>query len=284
MAVILGLAAALTYGAADFFGGLATRKTRVYTVVLISQLFGSILLIGLFPFFSGSGPTAEALWWGGWSGLAGAAGVTFFYQALAMGRMSVIAPITAVEAASVPVIFGLVTAERPSGLALAGVACALVAVALVSRTPEEDPANLAERKGLMASGLGHALAAGLGFGAFFILLSRAGADTGLWPLAGARVSSVGLLAVVALVAGSWQRPSGNSLRLIVAAGTFDVAANLFYLLATREGLLAIVAVLTSMYPATTVLLARFTLGERLDRIQLLGLAVAVAGVIAISLG
>lgn len=284
MAVILGLAAALTYGTADFLGGLATRRTRVYTVVLLSQVFGSLLLIALFPFFTGANVTRGALWWGGWSGVAGAAGVTFFYQALALGRMSVIAPITAVEAASVPVIFGLVVGERPSPLALTGVACALVAVALVSRSRDPDPGEMVERRGLLGSGLGHALAAGVGFGAFFILLSRAGSDTGLWPLASARVSSAVLLGVALIAARGWDRPTGNGMVSIAGAGVFDVAANLFYLLASRQGLLSIVAVLTSMYPATTVLLARFTLGERLDRIQLVGLVVAVVGVVAISLG
>lgn len=284
MAVILGLAAALTYGAADFFGGLATRRTRVYTVVLLSQLFGSLLLIAAVPFFGDAEPTREALWWGSWSGVAGAAGVTFFYQALALGRMSVIAPITAVEAAGVPVIFGLLLGERPGALALAGVVCALVAVALISRSPDAEPAGLVERKGLLASGLAHALAAGLAFGAFFILLSRAGPDTGLWPLAGARLSSVLVLSVALVVARGWERPVGNGVASIAAAGMFDVAANLFYLLATREGLLTIVAVLTSMYPATTVVLARFVLNERMRTMQIVGLALAVAGVVAISLG
>lgn len=284
MAVILGLAAAFTYGTADFFGGLATRRTRVYTVVLLSQISGAILLVGLIPFFHYVPPTANALWWGALSGIAGAAGVAFFYQGLALGKMSVIAPITAVEAASVPVIFALITGERPTGLALAGVVCALVAVALVSRSPEGDPAEVVGRRGLVSSGIGHALVAGVGFGAFFILLAEAGRDTGLWPLAGVRLSSTLAIAIALVVTRGWQRPGKTSLLLIAGAGIFDVAANLFFLLASRQGLLAIVAVTTSMYPATTVLLARFILGERLTGIQLAGLAVAVAGVVAMSIG
>lgn len=282
MAVILGLAAALTYGTADFFGGLATRKTRVFTVVLLSQLFGAVLLAALFPFFADVRPTADALWWGALSGLAGAAGVAFFYQGLALGRMSVVAPITGVEAASVPVVFGLLAGERPSALALAGVLLALVAVALVSRTPGGDAAGM--RQGFLASGVGHALAAGLGFGVFFILLAEAGHDTGLWPLVGTRISSTTLLAIALVAARGWEKPSKAGLGLIVGAGVFDVAANVFFLLAAREGLLSIVAVLTSMYPAATVLLARITLGERLTAVQVAGLGTAAAGVVAISLG
>lgn len=281
MAVILGLAAALTYGTADFLGGLATRRTRVFTVVLLMQIFGGLLLLLLFPFFSDVAPTSDAIWWGALSGLAGGTGVTFFYQALAIGRMSIIAPITGVVAASVPVIFGLLTGERPSALALGGVVLSLVAVALVSRTPDDEAG---QRQSLRASGTLHALAAGLGFGGFFILLSEAGHDTGLWPLVGTRLSSTALLAVALLLARGWEKPDGKTWPLIAGAGVFDVAANLFFLLAAREGLLSIVAVLTSMYPAATVLLARIVLREKLGGVQLGGLATAAVGVVAISIG
>lgn len=282
MAVILGLAAALTYGTADFFGGLATRRTRVFTVVLLSQIFGGVALVALFPLLTDIAPTADALWWGALSGVAGAAGVAFFYQGLAVGRMSVIAPITGVEAASLPVVFGLLEGERPSGLALAGVALALIAVVLISRMPEGPQAEM--KKGLFASGVGHALAAGLGFGVFFILLGEAGRDTGLWPLVGVRLSSTLVLGITLLLVRGWEKPSGGTLGLIVAAGIGDVAANGFFLLAAREGLLSIVAVLTSMYPAMTVLLARLVLHEKLTSTQLVGLAIATAGVVAISIG
>ncbi|MFP5352078.1 MAG: EamA family transporter [Actinomycetota bacterium] len=281
MAVILGLAAALTYGTADFFGGLATRKTRVFTVVLLMQVFGGLLLLALFPFFADVAPSADAIWWGALSGIAGGTGVTFFYQALAIGRMSIVAPITGVVAASVPVIFGLLAGERPSGLALGGVILSLLAVALVSRSSEDEAG---ETQDLLASGIVHALVAGLGFGGFFILLSEAGHDTGLWPLVGTRLSSTVLLAVALLVARGWEKPSAKTWPLIAGAGVCDVAANLFFLLAAREGLLSIVAVLTSMYPAATVLLARIVLGEKLGGTQLGGLATAALGVVAISVG
>lgn len=289
MALILGLASALTYGAADFLGGLATRTTKVLTVVFVSQLLGSVLLLLVLPLFGGARLTAGAMWWGAWSGIAGAAGIALFYQGLSVGRMTAIAPITAVEAASIPVLFGLAVGERPSPLALAGVVLALVAVGLVSASADpqpEGPAIVARsnRRRWLDTGIAHALGAGLAFGAFFILLDRAGDDTGLWPLVAARVSSVSLIGIALLGTGGWQTPPRKGIRIIAGAGALDVSANIFYLLATRQGLLSIVAVLTSMYPATTVLLARVTLGERFRRTQSIGLLVAVVGVVAIAVG
>ncbi len=286
MAILLGLAAAVTYGAADFLGGLATRTTKVLSVVFISQALGSVVLVAIFPFFAEVPVTTRALAWGAASGLAGAAGIALFYQALALAKMGVIAPITAVEAASVPVLFGLVSGERPSPLAMGGVLLALVAVGLVSSSAGSGETHEVtdDGRGWRGSGLAHALGAGLGFGAFFILLDRAGDDAGLWPLVGARVSSLIVIGLALLVSRKWERPNPRSMSLIVGAGVLDVAANLFYLLGTQAGLLSVVAVLTSMYPATTVLLARVALAERLGRSQRLGLAVAAAGVVAIALG
>ena len=290
MAIILGLASALTYGAADFLGGLATRRTKVLSVVLLSQLFGAVLLVAIFPLFRGATLTVDALWWGALAGVAGAVGITLFYQGLAIGRMGAVAPITAVEAATIPVLFGLAIGERPTPIALAGVLLALLAVGLVSASAEPEPAVAAvgpvaaSRPLWLRSGVAHALGAGLAFGAFFILLDRAGDSTGLWPLVGARISSVALIALAVAATRGWERPPPAGGRIILAAGALDVAANTFYLLATREGLLSIVAVLTSMYPATTVVLARMTLGERFGRTQSIGLLIAVAGVVAIALG
>jgi drug/metabolite transporter (DMT)-like permease len=284
MAIALGLLAALTYGAADFLGGVATKTTRVFSVVLVSQILGSALLVIALPFLLDARPTTEALTWGALSGVAGAVGVAAFYQALSEGRMGVIAPITGVEAATVPVVYGLLGGERPSAVALTGVVLALVAVALVSSSSNDPQVHEDGKDRLLGPGVLAALGAGLAFGAFFILLDRAGDAAGLWPLVGARASSFATIAVAVMVTGSWERPSRGALLPIAGAGVLDVTANLLYLLATREGLLSIVAVLTSMYPATTVVLARITLDERFSRIQIGGLLVAVAGVIAIAVG
>jgi drug/metabolite transporter (DMT)-like permease len=289
MAVILGLLAAVTYGAADFMGGFVTKRTNVLTVVLLSQAAGSLLLVAALPFFLDRDPSAEALLWGAAAGVGGALGVTFFYQGLSIGRMSVVAPVTAVEAASIPILFGLLSGERPSLVASAGVLLALVAVALVSSAPDGSEDAEPRGKGVIGSllaqpGLPHALAAGLGFGAFFILLAEGGRDTGLWPLIGARSSSLLVILVLALVLRTTLRPASGTGPGIVAAGVLDVAANVLYLLASREGLLSLVAVLTSLYPASTVLLARVVLGERIVPLQALGLGSAAAGVTLIALG
>ena len=283
MAVILGLCAALTYGASDFLGGLVTRRTDVLGVVVWSQVTGSSLLLLVFPFVDSPSPTSETFLWGLLAGFAGGAGVTLFYRALALGTMSVIAPITAVEAASVPVVFGLVTGERPPALASVGVALALGAVGLVSAAPDPDGNRVRTRSGLRDSGLLHALGAGLGFGFFFIFLKEAGTEAGLWPLVMARSGSLLLALVLGLATHRSLRPASGTWPMIVAAGILDVGANMFFLAASREGLLTIVAVLTSLYPASTVVLARTFLGERLARPQLAGLALAVVGVALIAL-
>lgn len=282
MAIFLGLAAAITYGAADFLGGLATRRTNVFRVVLLSQVIGSLLFFISMPFFSEEEPTARALAWGALAGVAGGSGVLLFYHALAVGRMSVIAPLTGVEAAVVPVIWGLASGERPTSVALAGVALALVAVALVSASPQPIAEGALGRAGV--PGLAPALGAGFAFGMFFILLAEAGRDAGLWPLVSGRLASLSLVAMFIVVGRKGLRPSRGTLPAIVGAGVFDVTANVLYLIASRRGLLSLVAVLTSMYPASTVVLARLALGERLVRLQLAGLAVATAGVTLIGLG
>jgi drug/metabolite transporter (DMT)-like permease len=289
MAIFLALAAAATYGGADFLGGLVTRKAPVITVVLLSQLAGGALLLILFP-FGGSGPFDQgAVAWGAASGVAGAFGVVLLYRGLARGRMSVVAPITAVEAASVPVVYGLITGERPSVLALLGVILALVSVALVSMSPDPDraPGEDGEvRSGLfpLPPGVLEALGAGLMFGAFFILLRQGGATSGLWPLFGARISSFAVIGTAALIRRPSFRVERNTGLGIAGSGLLDLTANFLYLVASRRGLLSLVAVLTSMYPASTVLLARVVLGERLTFIQMVGLGVAMSGIVLIAVG
>lgn len=285
MAIILGLLASIAYGCADFLGGLYTRRANVLTVVLVSQTMGTVLLLVALPWFGEDELTRSSVGWGAAAGVAGATGITLLYRGLAGGRMSVVAPITGTIAAALPVVFGLVSGERPSTVALAGVGLALAAVALVSSGG--DPAitrEVDEPVSRLRLGVTEALGAGTSFGLFFVFLDQAPSDSGLWPLVGARGSSLVLVAAAALATSAALKPPSGTLGGISAAGIFDVAANLFYLLAARRGLLALVAVLTSMYPGTTVLLARVVLKERLVRLQLVGLAFAAGGIIAMALG
>jgi drug/metabolite transporter (DMT)-like permease len=284
MAIFLALAAAATYGGADFLGGLVTRRTSVISVVLLSQLAGAVLLIALFP-FSGSGPfDGGAFAWGAAGGVAGTAGIVLLYLGLAKGRMSVVAPTTAVEAACVPVLYGLVSGERPELLALSGVVLAIAAVALVStaHAPGTDP-SVSPRGPLgLPVGVVEALGAGLAFGAFFILLKQSGLNSGMWPLVGTRLSSLAVVGTAALFMRPRFRTDRRTFSGIAGSGVLDLTANILYLLASRRGLLSLVAVLTSMYPASTVLLARVILRERLSASQGAGLLAAATGVVLIA--
>ncbi|WP_049556974.1 DMT family transporter [Nonomuraea sp. SBT364] len=273
-AVILATACAMVYGTADFFGGLATRRSRVLSVVALSQLAGLALILALLPVLPGL-LSGGALAWGLAAGLSGAAGLVLFYRALATGVMSVVAPTTAVTSAALPVAFGFARGERPEVLALVGVVLGLGSVLLVSQD------RTAGRPASTAS-VPTALAAGAGFGGFFILLAMAPDEAGLWPLVGARASSISLVVLLALAMRRTLRPSAGSLPVIAAAGVLDMAANVLYLLAKQHGLLSLVAVLVSLYPASTLLLARQVLGERLHAVQVAGVACALGAVALIA--
>jgi drug/metabolite transporter (DMT)-like permease len=288
--ILLSLAAAITYGCSDFLGGMVTRKVNVLVVVLASQVLGCAVLLAALLLFTHEAPTASALWWGAGAGVAGTIGVVLLYRGLAEGRMSIVAPVTAVEAACVPVLFGMLVGERPSVLALIGVAMAIPAVALVSSS--EDPHDLLEGANpgrppltrLRGKGIPQAAGAGLCFGVFFILVGRAGPSGGLWPLASVRIVSILMMAVAVVVVRPPFEEARTNLATLAVVGGLDVTANVFFVLATQRTLLSIAAVLTSLYPAVTVLLATAILKERLRRVQLVGLTAAIVGIALISLG
>jgi drug/metabolite transporter (DMT)-like permease len=275
MAVLLATTCAVVYGTADFFGGLAARRSRVLAVVLLTQVTGLVVILPLIPLLPGT-VTPSAFAWGMAAGLAGAAGVILFYRALADGVMSVVAPTTATTSAALPVLSGLLMGERPEPLALGGVALALLAVILVSRGTEKSSGKVRLRPVLQA------LASGAGFGAFFVLLKQVPADAGMWPLFGSRLMSVILVLVLALAMRRTLRPGRGSLPTIVAAGVLDMAANVLFLLAAQRGLLVLVSVLASLYPASTLLLARYVLGERLNAVQATGVGLALGAVALIA--
>jgi drug/metabolite transporter (DMT)-like permease len=275
--ILLALGAAVSYGVSDFTGGLLSRTTRVFVVVLLSQIVSSALLLGVVPFWEAD-VSGSAIGWGAAAGLAGVSGASLLYRGLAIGRMSVVAPITGVLGAGVPVVVGLAAGERPGPMALAGAGLGLLAVVLISRAP--DPAVDAPPDS--PRGIAEALGAGLGFGLFFVLLERSPVDSGLWPLVGTRISMIVLVGgIVALGRISVRIPAGMALPL-VGLGFVNVLSDLLYLLATRRGLLSLVAVITSMYPATTVLLARLFLDERMAGQQLVGLAMGGVSVALIA--
>ncbi len=277
MAVVLSLASALVYGAADFCGGLAARRASVFAVVALSQLAGLVLLLVLLPFLGGR-PTGVALAWGAAAGIAGGTGLGLFYRALGDGVMSVVAPVTALCAAAVPVLVGLLRGERLAVPAAAGIAIAFVAVALVASEGGVPSWEVARRAGLFP-----ALAAGSAFGVFFVLLAQTRESSGLWPLVGARAASIGLIVSAAAFARRSVRAPKAVLPIVVLTGAADMAANALFLLATREGLLVITGVLASLYPVSTVILAQLVLRERLAGSQLLGVSAATLAVVLIAL-
>ena len=282
MAVLLGLAASLSWGVADFLGGLASRRVRATLAVLLSQGVGLVLLLALLPLFAAEPLTRAAIVWGGLSGIAGGLGLLFLYRGLGRGRMSVVAPVSAVVGASVPVVADLAAGRSVGSVTLAGLVVALAALALVSSGPQRGADR--PRSAFMASGVPEGLLAGLGFGIFFVLFARSGDASGYWPLLTLRVASVTMLGGIALATRSLARPGRRAGGMLVGAGVLDVCANLLYLLGTRRGLISVVAVLASLYPAVTVLLARAALGERLHRTQVVGLAGAAVGIVLITAG
>jgi drug/metabolite transporter (DMT)-like permease len=289
MGVLFGLLAAATYGVADFLGGEASRRFDAFSVVLMSQLIGAAPLVIAIPLLAEGSPTVEALGWGAAAGVAGGIGVLCLYKGLAIGRMSVVAPITGVVAAAIPAIVGIVTGDRPSVVSLAGIILALLAVVLVSSAPppaDERDIELGESisKSWKDSGVPFALAAGISFALFFVFLDAAGTEGAVWPLLGTRGASLVLIGVAVLVLRKPLKPPPGTIVAIGAAGVLDVGANVFYLISTRYGLLSLVAVLTSMYPAVTVLMARIFLEERMIKMQLVGLGLAGAAIAMIVAG
>ncbi|MFO7590803.1 MAG: EamA family transporter [Acidimicrobiia bacterium] len=281
MVFSLALAAALSYGAGDFLGAIATTRTKsALPVVATSSLAGVVLLLVVAP-WSAAAPTSADFAWGAAGGIAGGVGVALFYRGLAAGVMSVVAPVAAVTGAVVPVAAGLIMGERPSAVALTGVGLAIGAVALLA---VEAPGTREVVIGSRRHALLLALGAGAGFGVFFVLLDRTGDDAGLWPLVASRSVTL-LLAVAAAVAiGQAVVPVRGARRLSLGTGLFDMIANACFLIANRSGLLALVAVITSLYPASTIALAQVFLGERLAPHQLVGVGVAVAAVVLIAVG
>jgi len=280
MAVLLGLASAIVYGAADFAGGLASRRNPALTVVVLSQAFGSVFLLVALAVLGDPVPPPGVFLKGALAGVGAGIGVTLLYRGLAIGQMSVVAPVTAAGAASMPLAVGLIRGERPGALALLGAAIAVVSIVLVSAAPGSG--DIKRRAGL-APGLLEAVVAGLGFGLFFIALDGTGPQDGLWPLLGSR-SSLIVCGLAALISRTPLRPPAGELPNLLLLGLLDQAATVLFILASREGLLSLVAVLVSLYPASTVVLARVILRERLGSLQLLGVGFAAVGVTLIAVG
>lgn len=279
LAVAYGLASAAVWGAGDFSGGFASKRGNVYAVVLLSQGVGLVCLLTLALLLEGGLPPARDLLFGALAGLAGVIGILALYTGLARGRMGVVAPTTAVLSAIIPVVVGLVTEGIPSALVLVGFGLAITAVWLLSGGDATG--------GIRRDELGLALLAGLGFSLFFVFIDQISIGVVFWPLTVARVASVPLLLIFLLSqkwpTAQWKLPARSMLPIVALSGILDSGGNYFFALAAQSGRLDIAAVLASLYPASTVLLARLILKETLGPRQWLGVFIALVALVLIAL-
>lgn len=294
MAILLSALSALLYGTADFSGGMASRRNAIPAVLIWSQLAGLVMVL-LFALWDappvgqvpGSGlfliprVTPRDVWWGAAAGMGGMGGLAFLYRGLSRGYVSIVSPLAAVTGAAVPVFFGLLSGEAIGPVAGIGITVSLPAIALMSWNRTGAVTRRDVRR-VRASWLDGGVS-GVMFGFFFIAISMPGEASGLWPLAAARVTSITVMWVGAALAGRSRRITGGH-ALVAAAGILDMGANIAFVLALRQGLLAIVTVITSAYPAQTVLLSRLVLGERIGVIRAAGIALALLGIALMSLG
>lgn len=281
MGIVWALGAAVTWGISDFFGGLAESRTeddRTAAIVAWTMGLGLVGLFGLALLVEGTLPVPDAVL-AGLGGVGGAVGVGVLYRGLSIGTISVVAPITGVLAASLPVLVGVLQGERPAPLVWVGIVAALGSIVLVAREEPVDGTRPFNRRAMV-----YAVGAGFGFATIFLVLDAMPDGSGLWPLIPLKLG--GLLAAIAWIAVGRQpaRPGPGTGALVLGVGLLDNAANVAYLFASRTSLLSIVAVLASLYPAFTVLLARVVLHERLQRVQLVGLALSGIGVGLIAAG
>jgi drug/metabolite transporter (DMT)-like permease len=281
MIELLALGSAVLYGSADFFGGLTARRANTIATVFWSQFVGLVLLALVLPFLPAATVSSRDWIWGFAAGFSGGIGVALLYRALAIGAMAIVAPTTAVIAAMIPVLFAFVLGERLRPLTMVGVALALIAITLVSRPAANSTSPEKTKPRGFPPGFGLALLSGVSVGIFFLSLARTSVAAGMWPLLAARISSIALFGLIALVARRTLRMSGIATATAATGGALDMAANALYMIAARIGPLSIVVTLASLYPASTVILARFVLGERLSAVQISGIVCALAAVLVI---
>ncbi|MFH8406988.1 EamA family transporter [Streptomyces sp. NPDC018019] len=276
IALLLALGSSLAYGCADFLGGLGARKAHVLRTVMIAAPASLVIELLLWPFL-GASFSAGALVWGAASGVASAAAFALLYRTLAIGPMNVLSPVTALVSAMLPIVAGLLQGERLATAGLIGLPLALVAVVLVSAGHGTGSARPSRTALLLAFGAGAAIALQL------IFLHQAPSDSGMAPLIIGRTVSSALTLTAAGLMRRRLGPERPAYAMSAAAGVLDSLANLLFLLAARSGDLTIVAVITALYPAGTVLLARGVLAERIHRGQLIGLGTAAVAVSLLAL-
>ncbi len=269
----LSLGAAAIWGAGDFSGGIATKRAAVFRVVAGAHACGLILMLALAWATAEPMPPHSSLIWGAIAGITGAFGIAALYKGLAIGRMGVVAPVASVITAILPVLFGFRTEGMPGRLQLVGFSLAVVSIWLIARPENEIDSH---------RGLGLAILAGIMFGLFLVSGKQAGQSGVFWPLVAARTASTLLMLTIMAFSPRDPRPLRPAFVPILLSGLCDSGANALFIAATRHGRLDVAAVLSSLYPASTVILARMLLKERISRLQTIGIAGALISVALIS--
>ncbi len=278
--IFFGFLSALSWGAGDFAGGLASRKLGAYRAVLYADFFGLILIAIVLGFHRESIPPAVVLINSVIGGVLGSVGLLVLYYSLIKGQMSIAAPVSALFAAVLPVIVGGITEGLPKLLQLIGFGIALMAVWLISRGNETERFRLSQLADLRLP-----ILAGVGFGCYFIFIHYATQETDsiLWPMVTSRVAGTLLLLLVVLARREPLAVPSEAWKVVLFNATLDLAGNFFYILASRIGRLDVAAILSSLYPGATVLLAWFLLKERISSRQWLGIAAALIAIILFTL-
>jgi drug/metabolite transporter (DMT)-like permease len=271
---LLSLGAAISWGAGDFSGGLASKKSNVYGVVLGAHTVGLIFTAAVALLWGDPWPGMHSMWWGFAAGLSGGIGLVSLYRSLAIGTMGINAPVASVVTGILPVAFTFLTLGLPGRLQLAGFALALISIWLIAM-PSGD---LGRPKGIEL-----ALLAGVGFSGFLVCIKMAGAAAKFWPLVGARVGSLVLMIMFIVVSRVDWKPQSGAWSSLVACGIFDSLGNFLFVYAATRGRLDVAAVLSSLYPASTLILARVILKERIARLQAFGIALALVSVALIAI-
>ncbi len=277
MEIVVALAAASVYGVADYCGGRASRTVSPITVTAIGQAAAFVVLVLL---ALGSGVPIAPLndWvWGAMAGVAGATGLLAFYRAMGSGFMTVVAPISAVMMASVPVVVGLAQGERPSVIGLIAIPLGIFSVAMISDFFGPNHRRAPRNVILMA------LVSGTTFGSLFVMLEHTSDGSGLWPVVAMRTASVPYMAIVVLTTRQSIRSSRKHVGIIIGSGVMDSIANVLYLIAVRNGLMTVVAVIIAMYPASTLALATGLDKEQVHPLQISGIALAAVSLVMLTI-
>jgi uncharacterized membrane protein len=277
MAIVLALCSALAYGLSDFVGGIVSRRTTAWAVAVVAQLSATVSTTLVALLAEGS-PTSRDFWWSALAGVASGVGTGFLYRGLSSGRMSVVAPVSAVGAALVPVLAGTLGGEQLTLVVWLGILVALPGIWLVSSTTDVLAAEPPRRRASTAEGLVDGILAGLGFGVLFAALGQVPSAAGLWPLASAQAVSVPTVILLAVGLRAPWAPRRRTVWWALLAGPLGASATGAFLLASQSGFLTVAGVLASLYPATTVLLAALVLHERIHRTQAVGLGLCALAI------